>query len=201
MELEINENTRKGKITIIDDINAELTIEAKEGDVIDVNNLKGLSFTIDKDNKIEHVNTHEVIDMNKQPLKNDSSWLIKEVPYSEPSEEEKKLLEGTKTAKELIEEEQKEETKELTYEEKLEQYKRDFITKVKVIALYKCKFNPVANPSEFTSVEKQRVIDKMSKIIKNYNDDEITDEFNTIINNMLLDAKTNYEKLPVMRNK
>jgi hypothetical protein len=41
----------------------------------------------------------------------------------------------------------------------------------------------------------------MSKIIKNYNDDEITDEFNTIINNMLLDAKTNYENLPVMRNK
>jgi hypothetical protein len=201
MEFEINENTRKGKITIIDDTKAELTIEAKEGDVIDVNNLKGLSFTIDKDNKIEHVNTHEVIDMNKQPLKNDNSWMIKEVPYSEPSEAEKKLLEGTKTAKELIEEEQKEEKKELTTEEKLEQYRRDFITKVKVIALYKCKFNPVANPSEFTNVEKQRVIDKMSKIIKNYNDDEITDEFNTIINNMLLDAKTNYENLPVMRNK
>lgn len=200
MELEINENTRKGKITIIDDTKAELTIEAKHGDVIDVNNLKGLSFTIDKDNKIEHVNTHEVIDMNKQPLKNDSSWLIKEVPYSEPSEAEKKLLEGTKTAKELIEEEQKEEKKELTTEEKIEAYRRDYITKVKVVALYKCKFNPVSNPSEFTSVEKQRVIDKMSKIIKNYNDDEVTDEFNTIINGMLLDAKTNYEKLPVMRN-
>jgi hypothetical protein len=199
MELEINENTRKGKITIIDDTKAELTIEAKEGDVIDVSNLKGLSFTLDKDNKVQHVNTHEVIDMNKEPLKNDSSWLIKEVPYSEPSEAEKKLLEGTKTAKELIEEEQKEENKELTYEEKLEAYKRDYITKVKVIALYKCKFNPVANPSEFSQTEKQRVIDKMSKIIKNYNDDEVTDEFNTIINNMLLDAKTNYEKLPVMK--
>lgn len=204
MEFEINENIRKGKITIIDDTNAELTIEAKKGDIIDVNNLKGLSFTIDKDNKIEHVNTHEVIDMNKQPLKNDNSWMIKEVPYSEPSEAEKKLLEGTKTAKELMEEEKNftsESKAELTTEEKLEQYKRDFITKVKVIALYKCKFNPVANPSEFTSVEKQRVIDKMSKIIKNYNDDEITDEFNTIINNMLLDAKTNYEKLPIMKNK
>lgn len=201
MELEINENTRKGKITIIDDINAKLIIEAKEGDVIDINNLKGLSFTLDKDNKIEHVNTHEVIDMNKQPIKSDNSWMIKEIPKLEVSEEEKKMLEGTKTAKELIEEEQKEEKKELTYEEKLEQYRRDYITKVKVIALYKCKFNPVANPSDFTSVEKQRVIDKMSKIIKNYNDDEITDEFNTIINNMLLDAKTNYENLPVMRNK
>jgi hypothetical protein len=206
MELEINENTRKGKITIIDDTKAELTIEAKESDVIDINNLKGLSFTIDKDNKIEHVNTHEVIDMSKEPLKNDSSWLIKEVPYSEPSEAEKKLLEGTKTAKELIEEEQNftseskaEENKELTYEEKLEQYRRDYITKVKVIALYKCKFNPVANPSEFSQTEKQRVIDKMGKIIKNYNDDEVTEEFNTIINGMLLDAKTNYEKLPVMK--
>ena len=123
--------------------------------------------------------------------------MIKEIPKLEVSEEEKKMLEGTKTAKELIEEEQKEEKKELTYEEKLEQYRRDYITKVKVIALYKCKFNPVANPSDFTSVEKQRVIDKMSKIIKNYNDDEITDEFNTIINNMLLDAKTNYENLPL----
>ena len=201
MELEINENTRKGKITIIDDTKAELTIEAKDSDVIDINNLKGLSFTLDKDNKVQHVNTHEVIDMNKQPIKSDSSWMIKEIPKLEVSEEEKKMLEGTKTAKELIEEEQKEEKKELTTEEKLEQYRRDYITKVKVIALYKCKFNPIANPSEFTSVEKQRVIDKMSKIIKNYNDDEVTDEFNTIINNMLLDAKTNYEKLPVMRNK
>tara|TARA_R110000868_G_scaffold346173_1_gene607208 strand:+ start:3024 stop:3629 length:606 start_codon:yes stop_codon:yes gene_type:complete len=201
MELEINENTRKGKITIIDDTRAELTIEAKEGDIIDVNNLKGLSFTIDKNNNGQHVNTHTVLDMNKEPIKNDSSWMIKEVPYTEPSEEEKKLLEGTKTAKELIEEEQKEEKKELTYEEKLEQYRRDYITKVKVIALYKCKFNPIANPSDFTSLEKQRVIDKMGKIIKNYNDDEVTEEFNTIINNMLLDAKTNYEKLPVMRNK
>ena len=201
MELEINENTRKGKITIIDDTRAELTIEAKEGDIIDVNNLKGLSFTIDKNNNGQHVNTHTVLDMNKEPIKNDSSWMIKEVPYTEPSEEEKKLLEGTKTAKELIEEEQKEEKKELTTEEKLEQYRRDYITKVKVIALYKCKFNPIANPSDFTSLEKQRVIDKMGKIIKNYNDDEVTEEFNTIINNMLLDAKTNYEKLPVMRNK
>lgn len=201
MELEINENTRKCKITIIDDTKAELTIEAKEGDVIDVNNLKGLSFTIDKDNKIEHVNTHEVIDMNKQPIKSDSSWMIKEIPKLEVSEEEKKMLEGSKTIHQLLEEEQKEEKKELTYEEKLEQYRRDYITKVKVIALYKCKFNPVANPSEFSQTEKQRVIDKMGKIIKNYNDDEITDEFNTIINNMLLDAKTNYEKLPVMRNK
>lgn len=200
MELEINENTRKGKITIIDDTKAELTIEAKEGDIIDINNLKGLSFTIDKDNKVQHVNTNEVIDMNNQPLKNDNSWMVKEVPYSEPSEAEKKLLEGTKTAKELIEEEQTEEKKELTYEEKLEQYRRDYITKVKVIALYKCKFNPVANPSEFSQTEKQRVIDKMGKIIKNYNDDEVTEDFNTIINNMLLDAKTNYEKLPVMRN-
>jgi hypothetical protein len=199
MELEIIENTRKGKITIIDDINAELTIEAKEGDVIDVNNLKGLSFTIDKDNKVQHVNTHEVIDMNNQPLKMDTSWMVKEVPYSEPSEEEKKLLEGTKTAKELIEEEQKEEKKELTTEEKLEQYRRDFITKVKVVALYKCRFSPTSNPSYFSQTDKQRVMDKMSKIIKNYNDDELTDEFNTIINNTLMDSKTKYEHLPIMR--
>jgi len=199
MELEINENTRKGKITIIDDTKAELTIEAKEGDVIDVNNLKGLSFTIDKDNKVQHVNTHEVIDMNNKPLKMDTSWMVKEVPYSEPSEEEKKLLEGTKTAKELIEEEQKEEKKELTTEEKLEQYRRDFITKVKVVALYKCRFSPTSNPSYFSQTDKQRVMDKMSKIIKNYNDDELTDEFNTIINNTLLDSKTKYEHLPIMR--
>jgi hypothetical protein len=199
MELEIIENTRKGKITIIDDTKAELTIEAKHGDVIDVNNLKGLSFTIDKDNKVQHVNTHEVIDMNNQPLKMDTSWMVKEVPYSEPSEEEKKLLEGTKTAHELIEEEQKEEKKELTTEEKLEQYRRDFITKVKVVALYKCRFSPTSNPSYFSQTDKQRVMDKMSKIIKNYNDDELTDEFNTIINNTLMDSKTKYEHLPIMR--
>ena len=173
MELEIFEHSPKGKITIVED--TELT------------------------ETIEHKNTHVVIDMNKQPLKMDTSWMVKEVPYSEPSEEEKKLLEGTKTAKELIEEEQKEEKKELTYEEKLEQYRRDYITKVKVVALYKCRFSPVSNPSFFSQIDKQRIMDKMSKIIKNYNDDELTDEFNTIINNTLLDSKTKYEHLPVMR--
>jgi hypothetical protein len=146
-------------------------------------------------------NTHQVIDMNKQPLKFNNEWMIKDVPYTEPNETEKKLLEGTKTAKELLEEEDKEKniTIEKTEKEKLEEYKKTYITKVKVLALYKCKFNPVSNPSDFSQTDKQRVIDKMQKIIKNYSEDELTEEFNKIVNTIIMDFKTKYETLPIAR--
>lgn len=145
-------------------------------------------------------NTNIVIDGSKEPLKNNTDWLIKDIPYSEPSEFEKELLKGTITTKELLEKEKEEneKQKELTYEEKLEQYKKEYITKVKVVALHKCKFHPVSNPSTFKKQDKEKVIMKMQKIIDNYKEDELTDEFNEIINNMLMDHRTKYEELPIM---
>lgn len=163
-----------------------------------------LEFTQEnKKNKItitEDNNTNDVI--NNTPIKFDNSWMIKDVPYTEPSEEEKELLKGTKTAKELLDEEKEEQLKqkEKTNEEKEEEYKRNYIMMVKVLALYKCKFHPFSNPSEYTNENKKRVMHKMERIIKNYTEDEIKAEFNDIVNCILTDAKTDYATLPIERH-
>lgn len=148
-----------------------------------------------------HKNTNVVIDMNNQPLKMDTSWMVKpeEIKYIEPSEEEKKLLEGTISAKEFVENEKKEVQEELTEKEKEELKRKDYITKVKVLALYKCKFYPLSNPSEFKPDDKLRVKNKMAKIIQNYTEEELTEEFNIIVRAILEDSKTNYENLSIMR--
>lgn len=152
-----------------------------------------------EEQKEEFKNTNTVICGNEQPLTNNNDWMIKNIEYSEPSETEKKLLEGTITAEELIKKEQ-EEKEEVKDEETINNEKRkEYITKVKVLALYKCKYYPLSNPSNFTYEEKQRIINKMSKIIKHYTEDELTSDFNEVINNMLLDPKTNYGKLPIMK--
>jgi hypothetical protein len=138
-------------------------------------------------------NTNVVICGNTEPLKNNNSWMIKEVIYSEPSDYEKSLLKGTLSASELIEKEKTEEQIKLNE-------KKAYITKVKVLALYKCKFGIFDNPSNFTYENKKKVMDKMQKIINNYSEDELTSDFNEIVGNVLADSKTLYENLPIMRN-
>lgn len=183
MEFDIFEDTKKYNYVIIDEEGEE--IENKVIDIIPPDFSK---------------NTHTVIDMNKQPLKIDNSWMVKDLQIDpEPSEAEKKLLEGTKNPQQLLEEEANETEPELTEEQIFEEFKKDYITKVKVLALYKCKFYPLDNPSNFSNVDKQRVIDKMGKILKNYTYDELTDEFNTLMNGILTDPKTKYENLPLQR--
>jgi hypothetical protein len=135
-------------------------------------------------------------------IKSDNSWMIKDVPYSEPSEIEKKLLKGTKTPAELLEEERKEleNKKQLTPEEELENKKKHYIDRVKVIALYKCKFYIFSNPSTFSNIDKKRVMEKMGKILKNYTEEEVIDEFNSIVRDVLEDYRTDYGILPVKQN-
>ena len=142
----------------------------------------------------------QVIQNKIQP---DNSWMIKDVPYNpEKTEFEKKLEENSLTPEQLLELEKKEEEEEenKTEEQKLKEFKKMFIDKIKVIALYKCKHHPFSNPSEFTNTEKLRVQEKMGKILKNYTSDEIDEEFNTISCAILEDPKTDYSKLPIMRS-
>lgn len=145
-------------------------------------------------------NTHQVI----QPgLQYNTSWMVKDVPPpTEPTEYEKKILEGTMTPKQLIEiekkekEEEEKKEKEMTEEEKLEMFKKEFIQKVKVIALDKLGYYPLSNPSLLTQNEKNKIIKKMDKILKNNKIDSIENEFNRIIQAILVDPKTEYDKLP-----
>ena len=133
----------------------------------------------------------------------DKSWMVKEVPYNpEKSEFEKKLESSSLNPDQLLELEQKEDQEEdnKSEEQKMKEFKKMFIDKIKVIALFKCKFHPFSNPSTVQASEKLRVQEKMSKILKNYTSDEIDDEFNTIARTILEDAKTDYSTLPIMRS-
>ena len=154
------------------------------------------------ENEKDIINTNIVIDGSIAPVINNSSEWIRNIEYEEPTEYEKKLLEGTITANKLLEiekEENEKKIKEKSDEEKLIEDRKNYITKVKVLALYKCKKYPLSNPSDFSNVDKQMVIDKMAKIIKNYTEDELNEEFNKIVSNILLDPNTKYENLPIMR--
>jgi hypothetical protein len=140
----------------------------------------------------EFKNTHEVI----QPeIKFNTDWMVKEVPApTEPSEFEKKLLEGTLKPEQLLKKEQEE--KEQEEKEKEELLKKDLIQKVKVLALDRCGFYPLSNPSEMTQNEKNKIIKKMDRILKKNTIEKITENFNIIIQALLIDGNTDYNKLP-----
>jgi dGTP triphosphohydrolase len=150
-------------------------------------------------------NTHKVIFSNAEPLKIDNSWMVKDVPYTpELSSYEKKLLEGTITADELLkiekEEEEtkkKEEEEELTEEEKFKRFKDELMTKVKVIALDKLGHFPLANPSLMSNLEKNKVKKQMEKILLKKSHQTIDEQFNTIITSLFVDGKLNYQDLPI----
>ena len=136
-------------------------------------------------------------------VESDNSWMIKDVPYNpEKTDFEKKLEENSLNPEQLLKLEKKEEEEEenKTEEQRLKEFKKMFIDKIKVIALYKCKFHPFSNPSDFSKTDKLRVQEKMGKILKNYTSDEIDEEFNSISRTILEDPKTDYSKLPIMRS-
>lgn len=151
-------------------------------------------------------NTNEVLELKE--IKFNTDWMVKEVPPpSEPSEFEKKLLENTLTAEQLIKKEKEEEAKKkeedekLNEEEKEKMLKKDLINKIKVVALDRLGYYALSNPSEMTQLEKNKIIKMMDKILKKGKFKKITEEFNTIIQAILIDEKTNYDNLPIMHYK
>ena len=81
----ITNSNQNNKINIIDDSEYCITNNDSNNNIID-------DFS---------KNTNTVIFGNKEPLKFNNDWMIKEVPETEPLESEKKLLEGTKSVKQL----------------------------------------------------------------------------------------------------
>ena len=115
---------------------------------------------------------------------------------------EKNMNKGFITPEQLLEQEKKEqeEPKEETEEEKTKRKQRDYITKVKVIALDKLGKNPLSNPSGFTTREKKRLIEQMEEIMKK-SEEEITTLFNAVCNEVIFAPEANYQFYPVYSNK
>jgi len=121
---------------------------------------------------------------------------VETVEYKEPNEEEKKMLEGTKTIEQILKEEAEEKPVELSEEEKLKRYRRDYITKVKVVALDRMNMPPLINPSTFSRKDKQILITLMEDVMK-LPEDELTKTFNEVCNDRLFTDKMDYTTFPV----
>jgi hypothetical protein len=127
---------------------------------------------------------------NINNYKGDTSFLINNVEYSEPSEYEKKMLEGTKNPSQLLEEE-KNEVPIYPTERKM------FIDMVKVISLVENGYTPLDNPSNMYHNEKVKIIKSMEKLIT-YSYDSIKEQFNNICNEHIFTPKADYSQYPVI---
>ena len=166
---------------------------------------------IQKENKLPHsvmINENFVIESSHEiqttkPYLGDKPW-IEDLKF-EPIEidsSEKELLKGTKNVSELLEEEKKEKEapeKELTQNEIDYNFKRELITKVKVIALDKMDKHPLQNPSLFSRRDKSKLIEKMEEILK-LPHDEINNIFNKVCCEVLFSEESDITKFPVYKN-
>ena len=136
---------------------------------------------------------------NSDVLNRNAFPMVESVEYVEPNEYEKNMIKDTLTPEQLLqrEEELKNKPKELTDEQKEYIRKRDYITKVKVIANNMLDKPPTANPSFYSKKDKAKMIEYMQYIIGNYNDDDLNKEFNEVCNDKLFVDGFDYSCLPV----
>ncbi len=111
------------------------------------------------------------------------------------NEFEKDMLKNTFNAEQLLEQEKQ--VKQLSEEQQAYVKKRNYITKVKVIANNMLGKPPIANPSFYNKKDKAKMIEYMDYVINNYNEDDLTKEFNEICSDKLFDEDTDYSTLPV----
>ena len=134
----------------------------------------------------------------KPEHKSDIKWIdpIEPTPITEF---EKNMLKGTIGVSELLEQEKNENKQEETEEQKEKRIKREYITKVKIIALDKIGKFPLDNPTYFHSREKKRLIQQMEEVMK-MSEEEINTLFNTICTEVLFCPESDYSKFPTYNN-
>jgi hypothetical protein len=137
-----------------------------------------------------------------QVIVNDSSMYASDIKWRDDIEPqpindyEKDMLKNTKDADQLLKEESEERPPELTDDQKLKQKSRDYITRVKVLALDSIGKHPLANTYYFSRKEKQTLISTMEDIMKK-SDDDIIYSFNTLCNDKLFTNDSDYSTFPV----
>ena len=120
----------------------------------------------------------------------DTSFLIDHVDYQTPGENEIKMLEGTRNPKQQLEAEAEEDPI-LINERKM------FIDMIKVIALVKCGYEPLDNPSNLYDKEKRLIINAMSELL-NSPIETIKEEFNNICDKHIFTPKTDYSQYAII---
>jgi hypothetical protein len=147
---------------------------------------------------IEDTEEPKVVQNSDYLYKSDVKWRD-DIEYIEPSDFEKDLLKDTMTPAQLLEEEVKEEVKQLTDEE----IKKNIIMMIKVIGLDRMGLFPLMNPSYLQPSRKKELIGHMQSLVNEYNCGnqlDIANEFNRICNNKLLSNSCDVSTYPVYKN-
>jgi hypothetical protein len=133
------------------------------------------------------------LEPNNPPLISSTSWMVKDIGEIDPNlnEYEKNvLLKGTYSVQDLLETEKTEEPVKVDKS-------KTFITKVKCIALKKLGYHPLTNPSNLTTREKQKIIKRMDKILKEKTEDLIEKSFNKLVLDELFSPTSDYTKYAI----
>jgi len=147
-------------------------------------------------------NTEEqsnVIQNSDTIYKTDIEW-VKDIPYQEPTDYEKDMIKDTKTADQLLKEEQ-EEVIVLKTEEELKQEKiKNLVLMFKVITCDRLNLHPLYNLSNLQPLQIEKFKNNMKSLKEDYDNDmikEITDEFNRICNDKLFHCGSDVSSYPV----
>ena len=123
-----------------------------------------------------------------------------EVVYTQPTDFEIKMLEGTKNPAQLLEEEHAEKLKkqlEVITSSEIDK-RREIVTRLKVVALDRLGKHPLTNPSYLSQREKTKLIHLMTSLQEDKEEDVIK-EFNDICNDVLFSGKSDPSTFPVYR--
>ena len=104
---------------------------------------------------------------------------------------EKNMLEGTVNPEQLLEIEK-------TEEQYIVEKRREYITKVKVIALNKLGKHPLINPSTFRQKEKKQLIKAMEEVMT-LTEEEITKQFNEVCADEIFCEGVNYSTYAIYK--
>jgi hypothetical protein len=147
------------------------------------------------------VDIPKVIQNSDYLYKSDIKW-NSDIEYIEPNQFEKDMLKGTKTAKELIEEEYEElnKIKILTDEEKLIQKKKNYLTMFQIIALNRLNLNILLDVSKLQKEQKESFKLHVNNLIEDYHngfEEDIEKQFNKICNEKLFNCGNDVSNYPI----
>lgn len=81
-------------------------------------------------------------------------------------------------------------------EEELKNWKHKAMM-AKVITLEEMGRHPIENPSGFSRKDKRKALEMMDSILKTYDEDRLTKEFNEIVCERMLEGKDDISKYPI----
>jgi len=141
----------------------------------------------------------KVVQNSDYLYKSDVKW-VSDIPYQEPNDFEKDMLKNTKTAEELLKDEQEEIIVPKTKEEEDKELTKNLILMFKVITCDRMNLHPLYNLSTLQPSQAERFRNNMESLGEDYNNGmykEIINEFNRVCNEKLFQCGADVSTYPV----